>query len=112
MKYKTYTINEGKLEGTQIQARDKAHAYKLYKARLKRLKDKEMTFTPEEINVILSLWDSQVGSLCKKELQEECDADEYGYFGMTSLEQADTIEDKLYYFYRQIMKKKSNKEQA
>jgi len=109
---KIYTINEGKLAGTQIKAKDDAHALKLYNARLKRLKDKEMTFTPEEINVILSLWDSQVGSLCRKELQEECDADEYGYFGMTSLEQADTIEDKLHYLVRQIRKKKSNKEQA
>ena len=109
---KTYTINTGKLAGTQIQARDDAHANKLYKARIKRLKNKEMTFTYEEIQILSRLWDTQVGSLCREELQQECEADDYGYFGITSLEQADSIEAKLDHLIGQIMKKKSNKEQA
>jgi hypothetical protein len=108
----TFTVTKGRLKGTQIQARDKAHAQKLHKARLKRLKDKEMTFTPEEINVLLSLYDSQVGSLSNEQLQKECEADEYGYFGITSLEQADSIEVKLSYLATQIEKMRTNKEQA
>ena len=108
----TFTVTKGRLKGTQIQARDKAHAQKLHKARLKRLKDKEMTFTPEEIDVILSLWDTQVGSLSDEQLQKECEYDEYGYFGITSLEQADSILSKLCYLATQIEKKRTNKEQA
>ena len=106
---KTFTVSEGRLKGAQIQARDETHAKKLYNSRLKRLKDKEMTFTREEIRVLVHLYDTQVESLCRKELQEECES-QCGYFGITSLEQADSIGDKLAHLERQIFNKKTNKE--
>lgn len=108
----TFTVTKGRLKGTQIQARDKAHAQKLHKARLKRLKDKEMTFTYDEVQALLHLLDTQVGSLSREELQQECEADDFGLFGITSVEQADSIFDKLSYLATQIEKMRTNKEQA
>ena len=49
----TFNVISGKLEGTEIQARDEAHARKLLQARLRRLKEKESKLTDMEKSFIL-----------------------------------------------------------
>jgi len=68
---KTFNVIKGKLEGTQIQARDEAHAEKLIKARLRRLREKESRLTEVEKDFILSALDLMVSDFAPQMIQKE-----------------------------------------
>lgn len=67
----TFNVTSGKLEGTQIQARDEAHATKLLKARLRRLREKESKLTAVEISFILDALELMTGDFASEMIQKE-----------------------------------------
>ena len=67
----TFNLTSGKLEGTKIQARDEAHAKKLVKARLRRLREKESKLTPVEISFILDALELMTGDFAPEMIQKE-----------------------------------------
>ena len=67
----TFNVTSGKLEGTQIQARDEAHATKLLKARLRRLREKESKLTAVEISFILDALELMTGDFAPEMIEKE-----------------------------------------
>ena len=67
----TFNVTSGKLEGTQIQARDEAHAKKLVKARLRRLREKESKLTEVEKDFILSALELMVSDFSPQMILKE-----------------------------------------
>jgi len=67
----TFNVTSGKLKGTQIQARDEAHARKLLKARLTRLKQKESKLTDLEKQLIFVCLDVMTGDWSPHNLDDE-----------------------------------------
>ena len=67
----TFNVTSGKLEGTQIQARDEAHATKLLQARLRRLREKESKLTAVEISFILDALELMTGDFAPEMIEKE-----------------------------------------
>jgi len=68
-----YTVTAGKLEGTEIQARDEAHARKLLKSRLNYLKQKENKLTDLEKQLIYVCLDVMTNDWASDNLWDEND---------------------------------------
>ena len=67
----TFNVISGKLEGTEIQARDEAHARKLLQARLRRLKEKESKLTDMEKSFILDALELMTGDFSPEMIHKE-----------------------------------------
>ena len=67
----TFNVISGKLEGTEIQARDEAHARKLLQARLRRLKEKESKLTDMEKDFIASALELMCGDFAPEMIHKE-----------------------------------------
>jgi len=68
-----YIVTAGKLEGTEIKARDDAHARKLMKSRLNYLKQKENKLTDLEKQLIYVCLDIMTNDWASDNLWDEND---------------------------------------
>lgn len=96
----TVTYNSGKYKGLTATGKDWDSACKNLKAKTKRIRDKKMALTGEEIDVLLNLLDSQVLSMDENEIQQDCEADEC--FGLKSFEQGDLVWKKLNHLLKKV----------
>ena len=65
-----FNVTSGKLEGTQIQARDEAHARKLVQARIRRLKEKESKLTDMEKSFISHALELMIGDFSETYIEK------------------------------------------